>query len=138
MFFFGLFIDLYFSTTFLAVIFALFLAAEFFISFMVSIFCVFFLFLFTSTIFLNFFSRLILSYFLIIFLAVFLLFSIETGTFTFPCGVSNSSILTISPGILYFFFLAFASLSFLYFSLIFLAAICAFFPGSRVAILSKS
>ena len=51
--------------------------------------------------------------------------------------VSTFSILTISPGILYLFFLAFASLIFLYFSLIFSAAICAFFPGTRGAISSK-
>ena len=132
--FFGLFIDLYFSTISLAVILAFFLKEASFNSSAMSIFSVFLFFSAVSTIFLNFFSRLILSYFFIIFLAAFLLFSIETGTFIFPSGVSTSSILTISPGILYFL----ASLIFLYFSLIFFAAICAFFPGLRLEISSNT
>ena len=107
----------------------------------ISIFLFFFLFSFASTIFLNVFSCRILSYFLIIFLAAFLLdlfgFSIETGTFTSPWSVLTFSILTILPGNLNLFFLPFAPLSTLYFSLIFFAAICAFLPGSRIAISSN-
>ena len=64
-------------------------------------------------------------------------FSMETGTFTCPWDVLTVSILTISPGTLYFCFLAFTSLNFLYFLLIYLAASCAFFPPSRFAISSK-
>ena len=72
--------------------------------------------------------------FIYYFLAAFLIFLIDTGIFIFPFGVSISSNLTISPGIIYFF----ASLIFLYFSLIFFAASVRFFPGLRLEMSSNT
>ena len=105
------------------------------------IFVFFFILSWTSFFFLNFFSCLILSYFFIIFLAAslpdLLGFSIETGTFI-VLDLFLHLQLWLFLQVFYISFWQREPLSFfLYFSLTFLAAICAFLSGWRDAISSN-
>ena len=117
----------------MAVIHVLFLAAEFFMSSMMFMFSVFFFFFIRVYNFSKCFFWPNLVLFFDYFFSSFFIRRLR-----FFNGEKTFSVLTISSGNLYLFFLAVASLIFLYFSLIFLAASCTFLPGSKVAISSKT
>ena len=142
-FFVFFFIFLYFFKVLFAAIVLFLFAENFLISFIVSVFCFCFCFLWTSVIFLTSSSpsRLIKSS---SFSCWYVLSSInEEVLFSGARLIKSSSfsywyVLLSIKEVLFFCFLAFASLIFLYFSLIFLVASCAFFPGSKVASSSKS
>ena len=157
--FFGFFLFLYFFKILFAVIVLFLFAATFLILFIVSIFCFCFCFLWTPIISLNSLSLSKATSSLLSkaiksssFSFWYVLSSInEEVLFSGARLIKSSSfscwyVLSSIKEVLFFCFLAFASLwflafasvCFLYFSLIFLAASCAFFPGTKVAILSKS